>query len=405
MRGSVDFFSLLAFLEMLRGAGEAPPGPMPPGPLPSPLNLPPPPVPVAPPAPPGTLPPMPPIPVPAVVPSTLPPFPGPGWVYDVPVSAAVVDRAKYWNPILWNYATKTIAKPFVQEQFGGRWLTFSAAWHPGDQGAQTYMSTEAWRLASAPPMPAPLPTPPIPVPVIPTPAVVPPPAPAPMPVPVPPHVMPAPAPMPVPVPVPVQPAVLVVPGPVGPEPAPGAWKTNATYIARYQNALSYLARARNQPSWDPKGVDGKFGPNTQAAVMAFQRAKALTVDGQCGNQTSAALDQELGYGMGPPAPAPLPIPPAPVAPMPMPAAGPPPPVEPYPGPGAWQSNSAYIIRYQRALTYLGFDTQGIDGKYGPHTAAAVKAFQAANALTQDGQAGPATAAAIDAVLGQHAAAA
>jgi hypothetical protein len=47
---------------------------------------------------------------------------------------------------------KTIRKAFVQEMLGGQWVTYAAAWHPGDKGAQTYMATEAWRVCTAPPV-------------------------------------------------------------------------------------------------------------------------------------------------------------------------------------------------------------------------------------------------------------
>lgn len=138
-----------------------PPPDLPPPPEPA-VFVPPmldiPPVPTAPPVPPGALPPMPPWGgTDPVVPSTLPPFPGPGWVPDTPVTDTIAQRASYWNPQLWNYATKTIVKPYVQEMLGGQWVTFAAAWHPGDQGAHTYMATEAWRLASAPPVAPPSP--------------------------------------------------------------------------------------------------------------------------------------------------------------------------------------------------------------------------------------------------------
>ncbi len=43
---------------------------------------------------------------------------------------------------------------------------------------------------------------------------------------------------------------------------------------------------------------------------------------------------------------------------------------------------------QRRLTSEGFDTEGIDGKIGPKTIGAVRAYQAANGLTPDGYASP-----------------
>lgn len=176
--------SLLLLLGLLEkgdnGNGGGPsPGPAPapqptpvypptPGPSPGPGPFPPPaPHPIPPPGVlPGPFPPIPPIkpqpwPGPSPTPSSLPPFPGPGWVPDTPVSQAVSLRAAYWNPQLWNFATQTIVKPFVQEQFGGRWLTFKAAQH-GTMGNNKVMATEAWRLATAPPAPGPTPPGPAP---------------------------------------------------------------------------------------------------------------------------------------------------------------------------------------------------------------------------------------------------
>jgi hypothetical protein len=191
----------------------------------------------------------------AAVPAGLPPFPGPGWTADTPVVDAVAKRAQYWDPLLWNFATKQIVKPFVQEQFGGRWLTFVAAWHPGDSGPQTYMAVEAWRLvtdsAMASPMVAPQ-TNPLPSAASPNPA------------PVPPTVM--------------------------PYPGTGAWQNNAVFIRRYQTALTWLASAIGNPAVNPGAIDGVAGPNTQAAVHAFQASHGLTVDGQCGAQCASAID-------------------------------------------------------------------------------------------------------------------
>jgi hypothetical protein len=49
---------------------------------------------------------------------------------------------------------------------------------------------------------------------------------------------------------------------------------------------------------------------------------------------------------------------------------------------------------QRALKKAGFSPGEIDGVYGPHTQAAVFAFQAAKRLTPDGEVGPQTAKAL-----------
>ena len=50
-----------------------------------------------------------------------------------------------------------------------------------------------------------------------------------------------------------------------------------------------LQTTLKQLGFDPNGVDGTFGPGTQAAVIAFQKAKGLTPDGICGPNTMAAL--------------------------------------------------------------------------------------------------------------------
>jgi N-acetylmuramoyl-L-alanine amidase len=41
--------------------------------------------------------------------------------------------------------------------------------------------------------------------------------------------------------------------------------------------------------FDPKGLDGVYGPNTLDAVVKFQRSQKLVVDGEVGPQTAAAL--------------------------------------------------------------------------------------------------------------------
>lgn len=50
-----------------------------------------------------------------------------------------------------------------------------------------------------------------------------------------------------------------------------------------------LQTTLKQLGFDPSGVDGSYGSGTQAAVIAFQKAKGLTPDGICGPNTMAAL--------------------------------------------------------------------------------------------------------------------
>jgi peptidoglycan hydrolase-like protein with peptidoglycan-binding domain len=394
------FFATLAFLDSLGKSGSPSVIPPPPAPPPSPSI----PVPPAPSTPPGVLPPMPPwnqgagTPCPA----TLPPFPGPGWEPDTPVSTAIAARASYWNPILWDYSSKTVTHPGICEQFGGRWLQFVAAWHPGDQGPNTYMATECWRQVGVQPMPAPVDPSTFLQPggsvfVPPTPAVVP---------------------------------AVVPPAPDVPPP-PVAHVVVRTPV---QTAAVAMASALNAHGY--KQAD-------QGLYKAFQAAAGTTADGYPGTGTMGRLRTTLasvglpmpdvkiyvwksmpgtsGYdginaptwqewsGTAPAVPAWYP-PPAPGPYAPAVAPGAPVRVQPYPGPGAYKTDAAYITRYQTALTVLAqqdpaYDPGGVDGKFGPNTQAAVKRFQFDHNLAPvDGFAGAATAAALDAATGLSAAA-
>ena len=51
-----------------------------------------------------------------------------------------------------------------------------------------------------------------------------------------------------------------------------------------------LQQRLNELGFDPKGVDGTFGPGTHAAVVAFQKSKGLEADGKVGPNTLAALN-------------------------------------------------------------------------------------------------------------------
>jgi peptidoglycan hydrolase-like protein with peptidoglycan-binding domain len=210
----------------------------------------------------------------------------------------VSGRAAFWNQYLWNFASRTMVKPYVQEQFGGRWLTFRAAWHPGDKGPQTFMATEAFRLADAAPIvtpPAAAQAQPQGAPAAPAPHAPPPGTPsaaepqreAPRP--------PAAAHAP-------QPAPAMTPALIPPYPGTGAYKTNAAYITSYQTALTWLAKSMGVMRWDPGGIDGTFGPHTQGAVSRFQADNGIApVDGEVGTATAAKINSMLGVGTRVPA--------------------------------------------------------------------------------------------------------
>ncbi|GEM_PF-1599823 len=50
-----------------------------------------------------------------------------------------------------------------------------------------------------------------------------------------------------------------------------------------------LQKRLKEAGFDPGPLDGKFGPKTRAAVLAFQQAKGIQVDGIVGPQTKAAM--------------------------------------------------------------------------------------------------------------------
>lgn len=61
-------------------------------------------------------------------------------------------------------------------------------------------------------------------------------------------------------------------------------------------AVQDLQQILKDLGFDPNGVDGKFGPGTLAAVIAFQKSKGLQTDGIVGPATMAAL-QSAGAGV------------------------------------------------------------------------------------------------------------
>jgi murein L,D-transpeptidase YcbB/YkuD len=73
----------------------------------------------------------------------------------------------------------------------------------------------------------------------------------------------------------------------------------ASVIYRYKTPMmgggtvKKIQQALAEKSFDPGIVDGFYGSQTEAAVMAFQLSKGLMVDGEVGPQTAEALGVEL----------------------------------------------------------------------------------------------------------------
>ena len=129
-------------------------------------------------------------------------------------------------------------------------------------------------------------------------------------------------------------------------------------------------------------ADGKFGVETQAAVIAFQKNNNLTADGKAGTATQNKLYSGTANRAGGNA---------------VKIAG-----NNTGGRDAsgiastgyetleFGSTGDAVRKLQNRLSALGYTPGYTDGKFGAATEAAVMAFQANNSLTVDGKAGPAT---------------
>jgi peptidoglycan hydrolase-like protein with peptidoglycan-binding domain len=122
--------------------------------------------------------------------------------------------------------------------------------------------------------------------------------------------------------------------------------------------VEHLQRQLHAAGFYEGKLDGVFGVKTKAAVMAFQRARGLEVDGIVGPRTWAALDTRRGSGLRPILKRGL--------------------CEPA------------VVVLQKVLATHGFDPSSKDGIFGPKTERAVLAFQRAKGLEADGVVGPKT---------------
>jgi len=111
------------------------------------------------------------------------------------------------------------------------------------------------------------------------------------------------------------------------------------------SVVQWLLRARGHGV----DVDGAFGPATQGAVVAFQQSRGFAADGIVGAQTWGGLVVTVRQG---------------------------------------DSGDA-VAAAQTALNAHGYGL-GVDGAFGPATAAAARSFQSARGLAVDGIVGPQT---------------
>mgnify|MGYP001322700553 CR=1 FL=1 len=163
-------------------------------------------------------------------------------------------------------------------------------------------------------------------------------------------------------------------------------------VEQLQRALVSLGHLRQA---DMSTGPGIYGPRTEAAVRAFQAANGISQTGFYGPLTRAALREKLATPTTPTPTTPTPTTPAPTTPAPTTPA----PALTAPavdlGVGASGRN---VEQLQKALVSLGYLTQADmntgPGTYGPRTERAVRAFQAANGISQTGFYGPLTRAAL-----------
>jgi peptidoglycan hydrolase-like protein with peptidoglycan-binding domain len=70
---------------------------------------------------------------------------------------------------------------------------------------------------------------------------------------------------------------------------PNLMKAYNTGGKKAMPSITAMQTALQKAGFDPKGVDGKYGPGTFAAVKEFQTAQGLKADGQAGPETMKAL--------------------------------------------------------------------------------------------------------------------
>ncbi|MBQ3705217.1 MAG: peptidoglycan-binding protein [Clostridia bacterium] len=155
-----------------------------------------------------------------------------------------------------------------------------------------------------------------------------------------------------------------------------------------------LQKRLKQLGWYTGAADGDFGPATEAAVKAFQRANGLTADGKAGQKTleklnsSSAISKKQAQATATPKPTKKATAAPRVTATPRPTATPNLSREYYLQLGA---SGQKVRTLQNRLIQLGWLGGRATGKYDAATEAAVRAFQKkTKGLWEDGVAGPDT---------------
>ena len=129
-----------------------------------------------------------------------------------------------------------------------------------------------------------------------------------------------------------------------------------------------LQKALLELGFNPNGTDGKFGRGTETAVKAYQAARGLEADGKAGTLTLTKLYAETDGQ----------------------SATVTTPVTTNPNTLKYGDSGSRVTELQTALVKLGYDTNGVDGRFGAGTQRAVISFQKDNGLEADGLAGTKT---------------
>ena len=129
-----------------------------------------------------------------------------------------------------------------------------------------------------------------------------------------------------------------------------------------------LQKALLELGFNPNGTDGKFGRGTETAVKAYQATRGLEADGKAGTLTLTKLYAETDGQ----------------------SATVTTPVTTNPNTLKYGDSGSRVTEMQTALVKLGYNTNGVDGRFGAGTQRAVISFQKDNGLEADGLAGTKT---------------